>query len=107
MVVGFGQGGQLARRAGVAGQGKSAPLSRSCTSARPTDPLPGRPVLLPCSARCRDEIQYTMGQHGMSIDHRHTMLLADCMTYKVGWAAGRCGAEVELFAGGLLHIWPL
>ena len=26
------------------------------------------------------EIQYTMQQHGMSIDDRHTMLLADCMT---------------------------
>ena len=30
------------------------------------------------------EINYTMGSHGMSIDDRHTMLLADCMTYKVG-----------------------
>ena len=29
------------------------------------------------------EINYTMGSHGMSIDDRHTMLLADCMTYKV------------------------
>lgn len=28
------------------------------------------------------EIQATMGAHGMSIDDRHTMLLADCMTYK-------------------------
>ncbi|KAJ9527506.1 hypothetical protein QJQ45_025764, partial [Haematococcus lacustris] len=28
------------------------------------------------------EIQYTMSSHGMSIDNRHTMLLADCMTYK-------------------------
>ncbi|GAX79763.1 hypothetical protein CEUSTIGMA_g7204.t1 [Chlamydomonas eustigma] len=28
------------------------------------------------------EINYTMGSHGMSIDDRHTMLLADCMTYK-------------------------
>jgi len=28
------------------------------------------------------EIKYTMGSHGMSIDERHTMLLADCMTYK-------------------------
>jgi DNA-directed RNA polymerase III subunit RPC1 len=27
-----------------------------------------------------DQIQYTMSQHGMSIDSRHTMLLADCMT---------------------------
>ena len=28
------------------------------------------------------EIVFTMGSHGMSIDHRHTQLLADCMTYK-------------------------
>lgn len=34
------------------------------------------------------EINYTMGQHGMSIDDRHTMLLADCMTYKVKGAVG-------------------
>jgi DNA-directed RNA polymerase III subunit RPC1 len=27
-----------------------------------------------------NEIQYTMSQHGMTIDSRHTMLLADCMT---------------------------
>lgn len=29
-----------------------------------------------------DEVQYTMQQHGMSIDTRHAMLLADVMTYK-------------------------
>ncbi|XP_010265589.1 PREDICTED: DNA-directed RNA polymerase III subunit 1 [Nelumbo nucifera] len=29
-----------------------------------------------------DEIQYTMGKHGMDIDIRHMMLLADLMTYK-------------------------
>lgn len=29
-----------------------------------------------------DEIQTTMSSHGMTIDARHTMLLADCMTYK-------------------------
>ena len=29
------------------------------------------------------EIKYTMGQHAMSIDERHTMLLADSMTFKV------------------------
>ncbi|KAF0416431.1 beta and beta-prime subunits of DNA dependent RNA-polymerase [Gigaspora margarita] len=28
------------------------------------------------------EIQYTMGRHGMSIDPRHVMLLGDIMTYK-------------------------
>jgi DNA-directed RNA polymerase III subunit RPC1 len=30
-----------------------------------------------------DEVVYTMRGHGMTIDGRHTMLLADCMTYKV------------------------
>lgn len=30
-----------------------------------------------------NEIQYTMRGHGMSIDTRHMMLLADLMTYKV------------------------
>lgn len=29
------------------------------------------------------EINYTMTSHGMSIDIRHTMLLADLMTFKV------------------------
>ncbi|EIM85461.1 beta and beta-prime subunits of DNA dependent RNA-polymerase [Stereum hirsutum FP-91666 SS1] len=29
-----------------------------------------------------NEIQYTMGSHGMSIDPRHVMLLGDVMTYK-------------------------
>ncbi len=28
------------------------------------------------------EIGFTMSQHGMGIDARHMMLLADCMTYK-------------------------
>lgn len=31
------------------------------------------------------EIQKTMSAHGMAIDVRHTMLLADCMTFKVGF----------------------
>jgi DNA-directed RNA polymerase III subunit RPC1 len=30
-----------------------------------------------------NEIQYTMSQHGMSIDPRHITLLGDVMTYKV------------------------
>lgn len=30
-----------------------------------------------------NEIQYTMINHGMSIDRRHVMLLADLMSYKV------------------------
>lgn len=36
------------------------------------------------------EIQYTMGSHGMSIDDRHMMLLADCMSYKVRLRACGC-----------------
>ncbi len=41
------------------------------------------------------QIKYTMGSHGMSIDDRHIMLLADCMTYKVtaaflSWTANSC-----------------
>ena len=30
------------------------------------------------------EINHTMGAHGMTIDARHSMLLADVMTYKAG-----------------------
>lgn len=30
-----------------------------------------------------DEINYTMSSHGMTIDIRHMMLLADLMTFKV------------------------
>jgi hypothetical protein len=48
-----------------------------------------------------DEIKYTMSSHGMSIDERHTTLLADCMTYKVGWAAsGRLLLGCRLSAFG-------
>ena len=32
-----------------------------------------------------NEIDYTMSTHGMSIDIRHVMLLADLMTYKVSY----------------------
>lgn len=34
-----------------------------------------------------NEIQYTMVNHGMSIDRRHVMLLSDLMTYKVRGAS--------------------
>ena len=34
-------------------------------------------------AKIIEQIDTTMSSHGMSIDPRHTMLLADCMTYKV------------------------
>lgn len=33
-------------------------------------------------ATIASEIQYTMGKHGMTIDPRHVMLLADIMTYR-------------------------
>jgi DNA-directed RNA polymerase III subunit RPC1 len=46
-----------------------------------------------------DEIKTTMGAHGMSIDERHTMLLADCMTYKVGHAVARCGLRCKAWLG--------
>ncbi len=32
-----------------------------------------------------DEIIYTMVSHGMTIDRRHVMLMADLMTFKVGY----------------------
>lgn len=32
-----------------------------------------------------EEIQFIMSNHGMSIDTRHMMLLADVMTYRVGF----------------------
>ena len=46
-----------------------------------------------------DEIQYTMASHGMSIDIRHMMLLADVMTYKA------CRYLVPvLFINHFLHL---
>lgn len=48
------------------------------------------------------EIKYTMGQHGMSIDDRHTMLLADCMTYKV--SSGYSGMPSYLAVTALPHL---
>ena len=37
-----------------------------------------------------EEIKFTMGEHGMSIDARHTMLLADCMTFKARQCLSDC-----------------
>lgn len=37
-----------------------------------------------------DEIQYTMSSHGMTIDIRHMMLLADLMTFKVITLSSYC-----------------
>ena len=59
--------------------------------------LPARPTRPPAEAARKtimDEIQATMRAHGMTIDDRHTMLLADCMTYKVGGPMGPAAARV-------------
>ncbi len=39
-----------------------------------------------------NEIDYTMSTHGMSIDIRHVMLLADLMTYKVSTSTMQFGS---------------
>ena len=44
-----------------------------------------------------NEIQYTMVNHGMSIDRRHVMLLSDLMTYKV--RGGLVAAIANLVSG--------
>lgn len=50
------------------------------------------------------EIQYTMGSHGMSIDARHTMLLADCMSYKArGAGEGRVLCVRARCCGGCIR----
>lgn len=49
-----------------------------------------------------EEIKTTMGAHGMSIDERHTMLLADCMTYKVGRAQAAATGRLA----GVLYGMP-
>lgn len=40
-------------------------------------------VVLLCRQTIINEIVYTMVNHGMSIDARHVMLLADLMCFKV------------------------
>lgn len=72
----------------------AADAQTRASSSRPlgTAPTkPPRPCLPPLSIAAEaarktivDEIQTTMKAHGMTIDDRHMMLLADCMTYKVG-----------------------
>jgi len=42
------------------------------------------------------EIQYTMAKHGMSIDARHVMLLADLMSYRVCILACACDSFFDL-----------
>ena len=49
-----------------------------------------------------NEINVTMKSHGMSIDARHVMLLADLMTYKVTSIHNHC-----LFIHSVEHFWSL
>ena len=53
------------------------------------------------------EIQYTMGQHGMSIDTRHTMLLADCMTFKARACHATLAQPFHTFQFALVICLPL
>ena len=55
---------------------------------------PPRPPAEAARKTIMDEIQATMRAHGMTIDDRHTMLLADCMTYKVGGPVGQAAGRV-------------
>ncbi|KAK4479526.1 hypothetical protein RD792_015042 [Penstemon davidsonii] len=48
-----------------------------------------------------DEIQYTMSSHGMTIDIRHMMLLADTMTFK-GEVLGITRFGIQKFKDGVL-----
>lgn len=50
-----------------------------------------------------DEIQYTMGSHGMTIDARHMMLLADVMTYKV-CGRSRLSLYASIITGNVNYI---
>lgn len=45
-----------------------------------------------------NEIQYTMREHGMSIDTRHVMLLADLMCFRVGILCRGRRKELNRFA---------
>ena len=52
-----------------------------------------------------NEINMTMKSHGMSIDARHVMLLADLMTYKV--IRQICGIKSSHNTHHLLNDWFL
>ena len=48
-------------------------------------------------AKIIQQIDHTMASHGMAIDARHMMLLADCMTYKVcGRHSHHCSSDALL-----------
>jgi hypothetical protein len=59
------------------------PQNKNTPFQPPLTPPPTPPPPPAARVSIMNEIKYTMGSHGMSIDERHTMLLADCMTYKV------------------------
>ena len=52
-----------------------------------------------------NEIVYTMKNHGMSIDVRHVMLLAELMTFKVS-ALGMTG-KINTEGGKCPQCWSL
>ena len=47
-------------------------------------------ISINCRQTIINEIVYTMVNHGMSIDSRHVMLLADLMTFKVIYHTDLC-----------------
>jgi hypothetical protein len=53
------------------------------------------------------EIHKTMSSHGMSIDARHTMLLADCMTSKVPNPSPQCRNAILLSPGVSEYGFPV
>lgn len=67
-----------------AGRGSDAATPRWCACRHIRPPAPA-PLHTAEAARHTivSEIQTTMKAHGMTIDDRHMMLLADCMAYKV------------------------
>ena len=52
-----------------------------------------------------NEINYTMGSHGMSIDIRHVMLLADLMTFKVNAKTNAKSQLYHLRQSSILILW--
>lgn len=109
--------------------GRCAPLARRRPAWRAAPVSPHRTLNPPSATLCplclplppataeaarrtiMEEIKATMEAHGMTIDNRHTMLLADCMTYKVrrlgGVGSWMCGVRAVADAGGSACLAPL
>lgn len=59
-----------------------------------------------CRQTIINEIVYTMVNHGMSIDSRHVMLLADLMCFKVGIYTYSVGSDVcTCLDPYLMHVY--